>query len=314
MSARKLISIVVPVFNEVENVEPLYEAVEKALEPLGDRYDHEYVFTDNHSTDGTFDIIAGLAARDGRVRAYRFSRNVGFQRSIKYGYSMARGDAAVQLDCDLQDPPALITDFVQLWEQGHQVVYGVRRARREGFVITALRKLFYRLISALSEDPLQLDAGDFRLVDRAILDGLRSLDDSRPYLRGAIAAMGFKQTGVEYDRAARARGESKFSLSELWSLALDGILNHSVAPLRFATYTGLAISLVTFLAVIGYIIASMLFGQSWPAGFATTTVLLLLGISLNALFLGIIGEYLGRIYQQVKRTDAVLVEREVARS
>jgi len=313
VSAKKLISIVVPVFNEADNVIPLYEAVEQALAPLADRYDHEYVFTDNHSTDGTFDVIAGLATRDARIRGYRFSRNVGFQRSIQYGYSMARGDAAVQLDCDLQDPPALIVDFVRLWEAGHRVVYGVRSARKEGFIITLARNLFYRVIAALSDDPLPLDAGDFRLVDRAILDGLRSLDDSRPYLRGSIAVMGFEQVGVEYERAARVRGESKFSFSELWGLALDGILNHSVAPLRFATYTGLAVSLVTFVAIFGYLIASVLFGQLWPAGFATTTVLLLLGITLNALFLGIIGEYLGRIYQQVKRTDQVLVERSVVR-
>jgi polyisoprenyl-phosphate glycosyltransferase len=311
VAPRKLLSIVVPVYNEEPNILPLYQAVEEALAPLADRYDWELVFTDNHSEDQTFAALAKLAASDARVRVFRFSRNFGFQRSIYTGYLRARGDAAIQIDCDLQDPPALMRDFVAAWEAGHKIVYGVRRGRQEGFLITLTRKVFYRLIDFLSEDKLPLDAGDFRLVDRQVLEVLARIDDQKPYLRGTLATLGFDQKGIVYDRAGRARGESKFKLRDLFALALDGILSHSTVPLRMATYTGLAFSVLTPLAVVAYIVARLSFGQKWPPGFATTTVLILGSLSLNAMFLGIIGEYVGRIYQQVRRRPLVLIEKAI---
>lgn len=311
---QKLISIIVPVYNEEGNIEPLHEAVNEVFAPLADRYRLEFVFTDNHSTDATFAELSALAARDPRVRVFRFSRNFGFQRSIYTGYMKARGDAAVQIDCDLQDPPALILEFLRAWEAGSAVVYGVRRTRREGALITVVRRVFYRLIDLLSEDRLPLDAGDFRLVDRRVIDVLRRIADDKPYLRGTLATLGFTQQGIPYDRAGRVRGESKFSLRDLFGLALDGILAHSIVPLRMATYTGLVVSAVTALGVIGYIIGRIFFGASWPAGFATTTTLILLSLSLNALFLGIIGEYVGRIYHQVRRRPLAIIEANIDQS
>lgn len=305
---RKLLTILVPVFNEGPNILPLYAALQPVLAELELNYDTELLFTDNHSTDETFAHLQHLVSADPRVRVLRFSRNFGFQRSILTGYLNARGDAAIQIDCDLQDPPSLLPEFVRRWEAGSRVVYGVRRGRKEGVGITLLRKIFYRLIDALSEDKLPLDAGDFRLVDRVVLQELAKMEDAHPYLRGAIAAMGFQQEGLSYDRAERQRGESKFNLGSLVRLAVDGILNHSIVPLRIATYTGLLVSAVTFLSLLGYVGGRLLFGQSWPAGFATVTVLVLLSISLNALFLGVIGEYLGRIYQQVKKRPLAIIE------
>ena len=312
MSEHKpLISICIPVFNEERNVEPLYEALLPIMQQVRDRYDFELLFTDNHSTDGTFEVLAGLARRDPRVRAIRFSRNFGFQRSIVTAYSNARGDAAVQIDCDLQDPPALILDFLQKWEAGYRVVYGVRTTRQEGWWMTATRKAFYRLIDSLSEDPLPLDAGDFRLVDRRVLNELLKFEDNQPYLRGTIAALGFEQIGIPYNRGERQHGESKFSFGQLIGLALDGILNHSVVPLRIATYLGLLISVATFLGTVGYALGRLVFGKDWPPGFASIIILILGSLSLNALFLGVIGEYLGRIYRQVKRRPLTIVEREL---
>jgi dolichol-phosphate mannosyltransferase len=309
---RKLLTILVPVYNEGTNIGPLYDAllpVFGELDAMG--YDCELLFTDNHSIDDTFAQLQALSQRDARVRVLRFSRNFGFQRSILTGYLNARGDAAIQIDADLQDPPGLFPEFVRRWEAGCQVVYGVRRGRKEGWAITAARKVFYRLIDKLSDTPLPVDAGDFRLVDRVVLDELARMDDYHPYLRGAIAAMGFRQEGVAYDRSERTRGESKFNLGSLVRLAMDGILNHSVVPLRLATYTGLAVSLLTFVGLLGYMAGRLFFGQTWPAGFATVTVLVLLSLSLNALFLGVIGEYLGRIYQQVKKRPITIVERRL---
>lgn len=311
LKSRKLLTILVPVFNEATNIEPLYAALQPVLAELSPDYDAELLFTDNHSTDATFEVLARLCALDSRIRVLRFSRNFGFQRSILTGYLNARGDAAIQLDCDLQDPPSLIIAFVRAWEQGHRVVYGIRHGRKEGPIITAQRKIFYRLINALSDTPLPLDAGDFRLVDRVVLDELARIDDYHPYLRGTIAAMGFDQHGIAYDRAERQRGESKFNFASLLRLAVDGILNHSIVPLRIATFVGLTVSLLTFLGLCYYAIGRVFFAQDWPAGFATLAVLILLSLSLNALFLGIIGEYLGRIYQQVKKRPISIVEKRL---
>lgn len=312
MSDRKpLISICVPVFNEEASIRPLYEALVATTRHVRDQYDFEFLFTDNHSTDQTFDVLADLAYRDPRVRAIRFSRNFGFQRSILTAYNNARGDAAIQIDCDLQDPPSLILDFLEKWESGYHVVYGVRASRQESWWMSATRKFFYRLIDSLSDDPLPHDAGDFRLIDRCVLDQLLQFEDYQPYLRGTIAALGFEQIGIPYNRAERRYGESKFSLGELIGLALDGILNHSVVPLRIATYLGLLISVLTFLGILGYGIGRIVFGTRWPPGFATIIVLILGSLSLNALFLGIIGEYLGRIYRQVKKRPLTIIEREL---
>ncbi len=303
-----LISIVVPVLNEDQNILRLYETVQNTTQPISDRYRFEFLFTDNHSTDGSFDILTGLAAKDPRVRVLRFSRNFGYQASIMTGYLNASGDAVIQLDCDLQDPPAMILEFVRKWEQGYQVVYGVRKVRKEGFWITAMRKVFYRILNALSEHRLPLDAGDFRLVDRCIVEQLRSIDDATPYLRGLITTLGFRQIGIPYDRDARVAGESKFSFSDLLKLAIDGILNHSTMPLRLATYCSQIIFCAAVLVMAVYCAARMTVGQDWPAGFTTLIVLVLVSTSLNALFFGIMGEYIGRIYRQVKKQPLTIVE------
>jgi dolichol-phosphate mannosyltransferase len=311
MGERRLLSVVVPVFNEEANVEPFHSAVTEVMASLLDRYDYELIFTDNHSTDATFALLRRLAARDPRVRVLRFSRNFGFQRSILTGYAHATGDAAIQLDCDLQDPPDLIKEFVRHWEAGYKVVYGVRVHRKETRWLSLLRRIFYCLIDWVSDDSLPRDAGDFRLVDRQILNELRAYEDYQPYLRGTIAAMGFNQLGVPYQRAMRQRGESKFPLRQLIGLGVDGILNHSIVPLRLATYLGLFISAVTLLAIIGFVAGRLLYGHDWPPGFAMLIVMILGSLSLNALFLGIIGEYLGRIYQQVKKRPLTIIEQEL---
>lgn len=308
---KKLISLIIPVFNEEDNIFPLYEAVAPIIKCCEDKYDFELVFTDNHSVDGTFNKLSELRELDPRIRVFRFSRNFGYQKSILTGYLKARGDALIQLDCDLQDPPNLIPEFIKHWEEGCAVVYGVRQSRRENALLHYARKLFYRLADYLSEDDLPVDVGDFRLIDRKVVDVLRQVDDAQPYLRGMIAAMGFRQHGIPYHRGGRERGKSNFRFKDLVGLALDGILNHSTVPLRLATFFGAGVSILTVLAIFGYSVGKLFFGSSWPAGFTTLTVLMLAGISVNALFLGIIGEYLGRIYQQVKRRPLVIVEAEL---
>jgi len=251
---KRLISIVVPVLNEELNIETLYTTVLSVFDPVADRYQLEFIFTDNHSTDQTFEILERLSQEDPRVKVLRFSRNFGYQRSILTGYLNAKGDAVIQLDCDLQDPPAMLLKFIEQWEAGNKVVYGVRKRRQEGAMISFARKVFYRLINALSEHSLPLDAGDFRLVDRRIIEELRRCRDTNPYLRGQIAAMGFQQVGLEYDRHARREGESKFSFSALVSLALDGIVSQSQIPLRLARYVCQATFALTCLSIAVYVV------------------------------------------------------------
>lgn len=307
----KKISIVVPVYNEEENIQTLYDRVDKISKLLIDTYEFEFIFTDNHSEDNSFFILKQLSEIDPRIKVIRFSRNFGYQRSIITGYSFASGEAAIQLDCDLQDPPELLIEFLTLWEQGYQVVYGIRKERKEGWIINAARKIFYRLIDRISADKLPHDAGDFRLIDRCIIDELKKIRDASPYIRGLIASLGFKQIGISYSREARKAGKSKFNLSHLFQLAIDGIVSHSVIPLRMATYLGFLITIGALLLTLVFIYGRFYGSGNWPRGFATTTVLILFGIGLNGLFLGIIGEYLGRIYLQIKIRPLVIIEKTI---
>jgi glycosyltransferase involved in cell wall biosynthesis len=310
--SKKLVSIVVPVLNEEMNIELCYDALVRVLYRVADRYDWELIFTDNHSADRTFELAAQLADKDSRVRAYRFSRNFGFQRSILTGYLQARGDAIIQIDCDLQDPPELILQFLEKWEQNYQVVYGIRRTRKESLWLRSLRAAFYYLVDLLSEYPLPRQAGDFRLVGRPLIEELKKMDESSPYLRGTIAGMGFNQIGIPYDREERKHGHSKFRLGSLIGLGLDGILNTSIMPLRLATYTGICISVLTMLGGAYYLVAAVLYGRErWPSGFASLAIFILTSLGLNALFLGILGEYLGRIYKQIKKGPLTIIEQAI---
>ena len=307
MSRPMKVSVLVPAFNEEANVRRAYAAIV-------DTFRNCQITTTRSSSPttirptATFDILKSIARIDRRVRVIRFSRNIGYQRSLLAGYKAASGDCSVQIDCDLQDPPHLIPSMLALWRQGNQVVYGVRRSLKDGRVTAMIRRAFYRLVRALSEDDLPLNAGEFRLVDRCILNELRRVEDTSPYLRGLISAMGFRQVGFEYDRQGRVAGESKFPLTAMLALAVDAILNHSLVPLRIASITSVIAGTVTFLLLLGYVIGWLVFGQQWPRGFATTTILLLLSITLNAMFLGIVGEYVGRLFMQSKRRPATIVE------
>ncbi|MBR1003979.1 glycosyltransferase involved in cell wall biosynthesis [Bradyrhizobium japonicum] len=304
---RRLISLVMPVYNEEANLDRAYAALTAVFKEFP-QYDLEFVFTDNHSEDRTFERLAALAKADSRVKAIRFTRNYGFQRSLLTAYRHASGDAAIQIDCDLQDPPELIPQFIALWEQGYDVVVGLRRRRQEPRLLTLGRRAFYALLSRISDDQVTRDAGDFRLVDRSVINRLSALNDFNPYVRGVVSLLASRETGIPYDRVQRIHGRSKFPLRKLVGFALDGILGHSVLPLRLASYAGLTISLVIFVLGLFYVFGALAFGRSWPSGFATIVVVTLFGISLNAIFLGIIGEYVSRIYQQVRFRPLVVVE------
>jgi polyisoprenyl-phosphate glycosyltransferase len=304
---RKLISVIIPVFNEENNIARAYAEVCRVFDAIG-RYELEIIFTDNHSVDRTPEILADIARADSRVKVVRFARNFGFQKSVLTGYRLASGDAAFQLDCDLQDPPSSFPEFLGLWEKGHDVVVGVRRHRHEGKLMQLGRKAYYRLVQKFSDDNLMIDGGDFRLVDRSVLDQLRSIHEAYPYTRGLISSLARRQIGIPIDRDRRLFGRSKFPVRRLVSFALDGFLAHSLLPLRLATYFGFVMAGGLFLLACGYTIGRLLAGSDWPSGFATLAVLIAMGASLNAIFLGIIGEYVGRIYNQVRQRPNTVIE------
>ncbi len=306
-SSKKLISIICPVYNEEENIERFFTQMSAVTDTIDDRYDVEFIFTDNASKDRSFVILKELAATHKHIRVYRFSRNFGFQKSLLTAYSKARGDCAVEYDCDLQDPPEMLLRFIEEWENGYEIVYGVRKGRQEGAFITSLRKIFYRFINKISKDDLPHDAGDFMLIDRKILDQLATIDDQHAYIRGIIFSLGFNRKGIDYDRNAREHGTSKFRPSDLLRLAVDGIVSQSTFPLRIASFAGLMIAFITLLFSFYFLISRIFFEEQWPPGIALITIITLFSVSLNALFLGIIGEYLGRIYTQVKKRPFTII-------
>lgn len=306
-SHETLISICIPVFNEEDNVMRATERVAQVFAELPG-YNYEIIFTDNHSTDRTFDLLTEVAISDPRIRVARFASNVGYQRSILTGYMLAKGEAVVQLDCDLQDPPELIGKMLQLWREGTEVVYGVRRKRKEGFVVTAARKGFYRLLDFLSEIKLPHDAGDFRLVDRKVIEVMRHIDDKSPYLRGMITLIGFRQVAFKYDREKREFGESKFNLSSLFRLAIDAIVSHSSVPLQIASYIGFGLALIAILIGAGYLTAKILGGAAWPSGFTTLAILILANMALTSMLLGVMGLYLSRVLIQTRQGPISVIE------
>jgi dolichol-phosphate mannosyltransferase len=307
---RKLVSIIIPVYNEEDNVEVCYERLSIFLENMTG-YSFEIVFTDNHSEDGTFRILQKLARTDRRVRVFRFAKNIGYQRSILTGYLKSQGDAVIQLDVDLQDPIELIPEFLRKWEDGFAVVYGVRSRRSEGYFLNNLRRMYYRLVSALGEEKIPLDAGDFRLCDRKVIDALKGYRFDFPYLRGVIAGMGFDQIGIQYTRAARSKGVSKFSYFDYVTFAINSLFAQSFLPLRLASLLCGCIFLGGSAAALAYLVGYLSFGSHWPAGFATLVTLLLLGFALVSLFIGILGEYLGRCLRILEGRNGAIIEQEL---
>ena len=301
-----LISIIIPVFNEEDNVEATYLDLKRVTADLRD-YSFEFLFTDNHSSDQTFERLRAIAASDATVRVVRFARNFGFQKSVLAGYLLARGEAAIQIDADLQDPPTLFALFLDEWQKGSDVVVGVRKKRPENTFLSKCRKIYYRALTYLGGPHLIPDAGDFRLIDRSIIEKCRAIKEPHMYLRGLISSLARKQASVPYDRAERHHNESKFRLAALLHLALDGLVSHSTFLLKISFYTGILISVAAAILASYYIALHFWWPSIVPPGFTTTQTLILFGIGLNSLFLGLLGVYIGRIYDQVRPRPLVIV-------
>jgi polyisoprenyl-phosphate glycosyltransferase len=299
------LSVVVPVLNEERNVPLIVERLTAVLE--GCVGSHEILFVDDGSTDGTMAAIAAIAAADERVRAVSFSRNFGKEIALAAGLDEARGEAAVLIDADLQHPPETIAAFVEKWREGYDMVYGQRTDRTtDGKTYSRLAQRFYRLFERLGEMPLPEGAGDFRLVSRRVIEALQRMPERARFSKGLYAWVGFRQTGVPYEVARRAHGETKWNYAKLFRFAFDGLTSFSTAPLRMATYTGIAISALAFLYAFVTIARTLVFGIDVP-GFPSLIVSVMFFSGIQLIFLGVIGEYVGRIFAEVKERPLYIV-------
>jgi polyisoprenyl-phosphate glycosyltransferase len=304
------ISIVIPVFNEAKNISGAIAAVDDLFRSELQGYACEIIITDNASTDESWSIIQMLASGRPELRAFRFSRNFGYQNSIFAGLTLATGHAVVELDADLEDPPAVIAKFVKHWEEGFEVVYGVRAKRFTPAIYKLLFFLFYRMLNFVSDIPIPANSGDFRLLDRKVVDVLVRLPERNLYLRGLISFLGFKQKEVVYDRQPRLSGKSKFRFFQYLVLAVDALTAFSKTPLRLIGVLGAFLFVMSAGLAFYYLIGFLLHGTPVP-GFTTMVVLMLVLNSITFIFLGVLGEYLSRIFDDSKFRPRVVVSEAI---
>jgi polyisoprenyl-phosphate glycosyltransferase len=303
---RPLLSVVVPCMNEEQVLPETHRHLIGVLSqaPLS----FEIVYIDDGSTDSTPDVLRTLQEQDSHVRVVRFSRNFGHQVAITAGLEHAAGDAVVVIDADLQDPPAVILEFLAKWMDGYDVVYGVR-SERDGETPFKrwTAKLFYRFISRLSDTRIPVDTGDFRLMDRRVVDALLSMPERDRFVRGMVSWLGFSQTAVPYHREQRVAGQTKYSLFKMLRFALDGIFSFSILPLRLATWIGFAASGLSILGIVIVFLDKYFAVPGMVKGWSSTVVVVLFIGGVQLICLGLIGEYVGRIYGESKRRPLYIV-------
>lgn len=300
-------SIIFPVFNEQENIDSLYNKTKKALDTLGS--DYEFIFINDGSTDATAHLLTELNKKDKKVKFLNLSRNFGHQAAVAAGLKFAKGESVAILDGDLQDPPDILPTFFSKLDAGYDAVYAIRKNRKESFLKRAAYSLFYRFLRRVANIDIPLDSGDFCVMNQKVVRALNSLPERNRFIRGLRSWVGFKQIGLEYERDARAAGKSKYSFTKLIKLAFDGIFSFSYVPLQIMFYFGL-ISL--FLSVLGTLFAiyNKFFTNNYVKvpGFATTIILVMFVGGLNMFALGLIGEYMRRIYDETKARPPYVID------
>lgn len=310
MSSKRLISVVVPCFNEEEVLGKTLVELERFAAGLHS-YEVEFFFVDDGSRDATLEILSDAADRNRFIRVISFSRNFGHQIAVTAGIDAASGDAVALIDADLQDPPEVLAEMIKHWEDGVDVVYAVRESREgESAFKVATARWFYRLLNRLSETPVPLDTGDFRLMDRRVIDELKKMPERHRFVRGMVAWVGYRQMALPYHRKTRAAGTSKYPLRKMLRFATDGILSFSSKPLQISTSMGL---LAAGLAMIGIIYAIVLrvMTNTWVEGWTALMIAVLFLGGVQLISLGIIGEYVGRIYEEAKRRPLYIVRQRI---
>ncbi len=302
------ISVVTPCRNEASNIRALHAQIREVFAKLPG-YAYEHICIDNASQDQTVAILRELARADKNLKVIVNARDFGHIRSPHHAMLQARGDAVILMAGDLQDPPALLPEFLRKWEEGYKIVLGIKSASDENLLMLLVRKLYYGLVGRLSEIQLAKDCTGFGLYDRAVIDIVRTIDDPYPYFRGLICDLGFAQAHIPYRQARRRGGSTKNNFYTLYDMAMLGITNHSKVPLRLATMLGFAMSALCFLIALGYLVAKLVFWDQFKLGTAPILIGLFLFSSVQLFFIGIIGEYIGAIHTQVLKRPLV-VEKE----
>jgi polyisoprenyl-phosphate glycosyltransferase len=303
---QRTISIVVPCYNEEDVIRQTHERLSAVLKKAG--LDYEIIYVNDGSRDKTLAILREMQADDGNVRVLSFSRNFGHQVAVTAGVDMAKGDGVVLIDADLQDPPELIPTMVEMWRNGVQVIYGVRKTRsgESGFKLLSA-KLFYRLINRISDAPIPLDTGDFRLMDRCVVEVLKRMPERDRFLRGMVSWIGFKQAPLQYARSERVAGETKYPLRKMVMFAADAVVSFSLVPLRIATLCGFLSALLMVVGII-YALVLRLFTGIWAPGWTLLFIATFFIGGMTLCCLGIIGEYVGRIYRELKQRPLYVVD------
>jgi polyisoprenyl-phosphate glycosyltransferase len=308
-----ILSIIVPVKDEEDAIAPFIARVGAVLDGLDDPAAKawEILFVDDGSSDATLAAIVAANQADPRIRAISFSRNFGKEPALTAGLDFAHGAAVIPIDVDLQDPPEVIGDMIKAWRAGHEVVYGVRRNRESDSLPKRLTAdLYYRAHNRLSHDKIPEHAGDFRLLDRKVVDVIKAMPERNRFMKGLFAWSGFKQTAVEYDRVERSVGTTKFRYWKLWTLALDGITSASTAPLRIWSYIGVVVALLSFLYALYIIIITIITGVDAPGYASLMTAVLFFG-GLQLISLGVLGEYVGRILVETKQRPIYIIRQKI---
>ena len=310
--ARPQLSLVIPVFNEEDTLPELDRRLRDLFSNLvqvGDNW--EVVFVEDGSSDNSRRLLASMAASESRYRLIAFSRNFGHQFAITAGVDRAEGDVVVVMDADLQDPPSVVSEMIDKQRAGYDVVYGVRKKRKgETWFKRATASIFYRLIRAITGVAIPLDAGDFRLMSRPVVLTLRALREQHRFVRGMVAWVGFRQTAVYYDRDARFAGATKYPISKMLKFAIDGITSFSILPLRVATWLGV-FAAICAVGIGAWAIAAKVLGLGTVSGWTTIMFAVALGSSAQLLMTGVLGEYVGRIYEEIKRRPLYIIEQEI---
>jgi len=309
MNGEVVYSVVVPAFNEEEVIEESYKRLTKVMSSTNEKY--ELIFVNDGSQDRTAELIKNICKKDKNVKLINFSRNFGHQTAITAGMDNSSGKAVVVIDADLQDPPEVILEMIKKWKEGYEVVYG-KRLKRKGE--TLFKKLtaaaFYRILNRLTTVDIPVDTGDFRLIDRKVCDVMKSLTEKNRYVRGLVSWVGYKQIAVEYVREERWAGETKYPLKKMLKFAADAITSFSYKPLRLATYIGFSLSGLSFIYLI-IVICQKLFGSNTAPGWASILAVNLFFNGIILIMLGVIGEYIGRIYDESKNRPLYIISEKI---
>jgi glycosyltransferase involved in cell wall biosynthesis len=306
----KLISIVTPCYNEEENIQEIYQQVKAVTLQIKD-FHFEHIFIDNASTDNTIPKLKEIAREDQSVKIIRNARNFGQVRSPFYGLLQAQGDAVILIVADLQDPPTLIQQFVQKWKEGFKIVVGVKPATREKFPLSVIRRLYYHLLSKISETKPIKNFTGFGLYDKTVIEIMRKMRDVNPYFRGLISEIGFPVAQISFMQPTRTRGISKNNFFTLYDIAMLGITMHSKLPIRLATTGGFLLSIASLFLTVFFFIAKLLFWQHFPSGIAPILIGMFFFTSIQLFFIGILGEYILSIHAQVLNRPLVIEEERI---